>query len=406
MLQRSLLGVVAATALLPAAAVAQPATERVSVSSQGGQLNSSTSAAAISPDGRYAAFVTNATNLKRPKKRRSYLMLRDREAGTTVPLTVAESFLNLQVSAGGRFVAFDRRNTILVRNVARRRNSRVSVLPSGRVANPYADELYAISDDGLRVAFAALGRGHLNAYVRLRAERRTVRANVKSDGSGANGDVRRVTLSGNGQVVAFSSDSTNLVPDDTNELEDVFVRDLAAGTTTRVSVSSSGEQANAGEGEFAGTGSSHAALSADGRYVAFSSYASNLVPGDTNAEVDVFVHDRVTGETRRVSVASDGAQADGFALSSDISGDGRIVLFESNAPNLVPGDSDDRVELFAHDTATGATVQVVDDQVEAATLSADGSLVSFLSGAAGLVAGDTNNRTDAFVRGPFEWGAP
>jgi archaellum component FlaF (FlaF/FlaG flagellin family) len=126
---------------------------------------------------------------------------------------------------------------------------------------------------------------------------------------------------------------------------DVFVRDIVAGTTTRVSVASDGAQAN---------GSCYEpSISADGRYVAFESLASNLVPGDTNAVpgdpwtgLDVFVRDTVAGTTTRVSVASDGTEANGDTGEPSISGDGRYVAFESWASNLVPGDTNERYDVF------------------------------------------------------------
>jgi Tol biopolymer transport system component len=407
---RVLIAVLAAATALPAHAQAEPVTERVSVSQTGGQLNGHSHAAAFSSDARFAAFLTDATNLQRPRKPRPYVMMRDRESGETFPVTRAEIYSTLELSGDGRFVAFDDHPGIFVHDRRSGRTRVVSRRNDDSRADVFTGERFAISDGGGRVAFAALVRrrrdSQINAYVRLRGRGRTVRANVKADGSAANGDVRRVALSRNGQVVAFQSDSTNLVPGDTNGLEDVFVRDLAAGTTTRVSVSSSGEQAILGEGEFAGGGSQFPALSADGRYVAFNSYSSNLVPGDTNAESDVFVHDRVTGETRRVSVASDGTQADQGALAVDISADGRIVLFDSRASNLVPGDTDDRFDLFAHDTASGATIEVADGSVASPAISADGTFVGFISHSKGLVAGDTNNRADVFVSGPFDWGTP
>src|SRR2546425_47262 len=133
---------------------------------------------------------------------------------------------------------------------------------------------------------------------------------------------------------AFWGHASNLVPGDTNGLADVFVHDRQTGTTTRVSVDSSGAQGNAG--------SYDPSMSADGRYVVFTSDASNLVPGDTNGVSDVFVHDLLTGATTRASVDSGGAQGNGrskCSIGTSISFDGRTVGFISEADDLVPGDT-------------------------------------------------------------------
>lgn len=215
-------------------------------------------------------------------------------------------------------------------------------------------------------------------------------------------------VSADGSVVAFASGSSDLVAGDNNGVSDIFVRDRHTGQTTRVSVASDGTEANDNS-----TGwTPGPALSADGRFVAFSSFASNLVPGDTNGVQDVFVHDRQTGETTRVSVASDGTQGDLPSLLPGISADGRYVAFYSSATNLVPGDTNRLRDTFVHDRLTGQTtrVSVASDGsqgefyrdwspiVESApSFSADGRYVAFLSLASNLVPGDTNKGGDVFV---------
>jgi len=198
--------------------------------------------------------------------------------------------------------------------------------------------------------------------------------------------------------VAFYSDSDNLVPDDTNDQRDIFVHDRGTGQTTRVSVDSSGAQGN--------NNSEYPAISADGRFVAFMSLATNLVAGDTNGVMDVFVHDRGTGQTTRVSVASGGAQGNGTSAVPAISADGRFVAFYSYANNLVPGDTNRRSDVFIHDRGTGQTTRVsvasgeaqANDSSEYPAISADGRFVAFESYADNLVAGDTNGVDDIFVR--------
>jgi hypothetical protein len=177
------------------------------------------------------------------------------------------------------------------------------------------------------------------------------------------------------------------------------VRDLHSNLTSRVSISSSAEQANGD--------SISAAISADGRYVAFISEASNLVSGDTNATRDVFVHDRQSGITERVSLASDGSQAnDTTNTILGISADGRQVAFASWASNLVSGDTNDYADVFVHDRWSGVTQIVsVNNALEAGdresyhpAISADGRFVAFDSNATDLVGGDTNLKFDVFVR--------
>ncbi len=224
------------------------------------------------------------------------------------------------------------------------------------------------------------------------------RVSIASNGSQANGDSEAPSISSDGRIVAFISDATNLVSGDTNGAQDVFVHDLDTGITERVSVASAGTQAN--DDVFTLN------LSANGRYVAFGSYATNLIVGDTNALIDVFVHDRDTGTTERVSVATAGTQANGESFSPAISSDGRFVAFRSDATNLVLNDTNNNSDIFVHDRQTGATerVSVASDGTQAngdsiyPAISSNGRFVAFSSEASNLVAGDTNNKADIFLR--------
>src|SRR5439155_580577 len=141
--------------------------------------------------------------------------------------------------------------------------------------------------------------------------------------------------------VAFTSSSTNLVPGDTNVAWDVFVHDRLTGTTERVSVDSAGTQGNGASFE--------ASISADGRFVAFASFATNLMPGDTNGASPVFVHAPLTATPQRQSLHSAGAQGDDFTLAPSIRAAGRFVAFTSSATNLVPGDTNGTSDVFVHD---------------------------------------------------------
>ena len=150
--------------------------------------------------------------------------------------------------------------------------------------------------------------------------------------------------------MAFASDASNLVATDTNVAKDIFVHDRLSRATRRVSVATDGAQANAN--------CLDPAISTDGRFVAFASYASNLVDGDTNLAVDVFVHDLLKKETQRVSLASDGTPGDGDSSSPAISADGRYVAFTSWANNLVSDDTNHQMDVFVHDRETGQTAQI------------------------------------------------
>src|SRR6266567_3491186 len=238
---------------------------------------------------------------------------------------------------------------------------------------------------------------------RLAGAQTTVRVSVASDGTEGNDVSMGSALSADGRFVAFDSAATDLVAGDTNRVSDVFVHDRQTGTTERVSVASDGAQGNGSSGllSFAFP----PALSADGRFVAFVSFATNLVASDTNGATDVFVHDRQTGITERVSVASDGTEGNAASAGAALSADGRFVAFHSTATNLVAGDTNGKTDVFIHDRQTGITerVSVASGGTEGngfsaePALSADGRFVAFHNTATNLVAGDTNGKTDVFV---------
>jgi Tol biopolymer transport system component len=222
---------------------------------------------------------------------------------------------------------------------------------------------------------------------------------VAADGAELLGESYAPSISGNGRFVAFETNASTVLPGDENYSNDVFVRDLVADTVERISVTPGGGWS---------TGYASAPdISADGRFVAFQSSGGDLVAGDTNALQDVFVHDRQTGRTVRVSVASGGMQATGGASGdAAISADGRFVAFESTATNLVAGDTNAAPDVFVHDLQTGTTEQVsiatagtgANDRALDPAISADGSRIAFQSAASNLVRGDANTATDIFVR--------
>jgi Tol biopolymer transport system component len=402
-------------------------TTLASVGSSGGQGNGISGVTAITPDGRYVVFESDATNLV-PGDTNTWgdVFVRDRHAGTTERVSVDSSGTQGSdfswygtISADGRYVSFlsaapdlvpgdaNGMPDVFVRDRQLGLTTRVSVASSGAEGNgPCWSQ--SISADGRYVAFGSsstnlIPGGNLGfeVFVHDRLTGQTTLASV--DSSGVQGDAlsEEPSLSADGRFVAFTSHATNLVPGDTNLQRDVFVHDRQTGRTTRVSVSSSGAQGD----HF----SFVPRLSADGRYVVFSGLATTLVPGDTNANYDVFVHDRQTAQTTRVSVDSSGAQGDGESTHCSISADGRYVAFESRATNLVAGDTNDVCDAFLHDRQTGRTERVsmstAGSQGNDSSswgmvpfVSSDARFVVFSSLATNLVPNDANAELDAFVR--------
>jgi Tol biopolymer transport system component len=248
------------------------------------------------------------------------------------------------------------------------------------------------------------------------AQNPITRASVNSSGNEGkrdSGALSRPAFSRDGRYVAFDSNAGNFAGGDTNGVADVFVKELATGALVRVSVDSNGVE---GDGQSWGP-----ALSGDGRFVAFHSYAKNFVAGDSNQIVDAFLHDRDpdgngvfdegNGVTTCISVTSGGVPGDGGSMGGAISDDGRYVAFNSSSTNLVSGDTNQRTDVFLRDVVAGTTIAISVD-VTGTTLgndwswlpviSGDGALVAFASDATNLVAGDTNGWQDVFVR---DWAA-
>ena len=228
----------------------------------------------------------------------------------------------------------------------------------------------------------------------------TIRVSLSSTGVEGNQNSFLPSLSGDGNSVAFVSFANNLVKGDKNFNSDVFYRNLITGVVKRATVNSDGKEGN----------STYIfeppSLSYDGRYVAFSSSSTNLVVGDKNKTYDIFVHDTSNGRTERVSVSSKGIEGNGFSLSPKISGDGRYLAFKSFASNLVDESFIAGSNIYVRDRKTGTTkLASLNSQGQPANsgsqnpgISANGRYVVFESDASNLVANDTNNASDIFVR--------
>jgi Tol biopolymer transport system component len=361
-------------------------TQRVSVSSTGEQAHNISTRPDIDASGNMVAFDSFAGNLvPRDNNRQLDVFVHDRATGQTIRASVSstEAQADAQshspsINASGRFVAFvssasnlvpsDTNGTedIFVRDLVEGTTERVSLRSNGAEANSSSTSV-SISANGRWVAFASfasnLVRGdtneHFDVFLHDRVTGRTRRVSVGFDERQANAPSTGPAVSRHGELVAFRSTATNLVPDDTNERQDVFVRDTSSGTTVRVSVNSSEEEADGGSQETSGTGYPAAGpeITPDGRFVAFHSTATNLVAGDTNTCPpffdsdpgrcpDVFVRDLVAGTTVRVNVASDGSQTNERSSSPSISADGQAVAFFSAASNLVPDDDNVCPPLF------------------------------------------------------------
>ena len=222
------------------------------------------------------------------------------------------------------------------------------------------------------------------------------RVNVDAAGLQADGDTFIASMSADGRFIAFDSAATNLVPGDVNGVRDCFVKDRETGAVERVSLSTSGAEA---DGD-----SNCPVISHDGRFVVFASFASNLVANDTNLVSDIFLHDRETGMTERCSLGVGDVEADFGSYVPSISNDGRFVAFESTSPNLVPGDTNAATDVFVRDRVAGTTARISVDETGAqasglsylAMMSADGRYIAFNSSAPDLVPGDTNGVPDVF----------
>ncbi|MFN8139314.1 MAG: hypothetical protein U0R49_05905 [Fimbriimonadales bacterium] len=357
------------TTLLVLSSLASEVTFRASLAYDGKQCAAPTAAPCVSPDGHFIGFHTND---------------------------------NLDGQVGNP------RGDGYARDLLTGRIERLTLADDGSLGNDLSS-IFGFSDNNRFVAIGSeatnmvLGdtNGFHDIFVRDRLFRTTEMVSLTHDGQIANGVSEMASISGDGRFVAFDSNATNLVPDDTNGRLDIFVRDRWLATTVRVSVSSTGEQAD--------RDSWAARISADGRYVGFISYARNLVIGDTNRAIDAFVHDRQTGLTERVSISSDGTEGNldsGATESPSLSDDGRYVAFYSNASNLVQGDTNRVGDVFVRDRWLGTTtrVSVRSDGGQAnfgagfIEISADGHYAVFSSGSTNLTDdADVNGEPDVFM---------
>jgi len=414
--------------LVPAPILAQ-VTTRVSVDSAGTEGNGSSERSRISANGRFVMLVSYATDLVANDGNGTWdVFVHDRDTAATECVSLDPSgatangasgtFYELPaISSDGRFVAFtsDATNLIpgnstsgtqvFVRDRETGLIEIVSVDAAGVEGDGFSDSP-SISADGRFVAFEststnlAVGdtNGVSDVFVHDRGTGSTDRVSLDPSGGSGNGESGTPAISPDGQVVAFSSAASNLVASDTNGFWDAFVYDCRTATIERTSVDTSGAEGN---------GPSYAGpTSANGQIVSIVSLASNLVSGDTNRVHDVFMRDRSAGTTERVSIDSGGVEGDGGSLCPSLSADGDVIAFASFATNLVAGDTNRTWDVFIHDRGTSSTLRATvdlgggqaDSGGDLPNLSADGGTVSYTSLSSDLVTADTNGVRDVFVR--------
>jgi Tol biopolymer transport system component len=346
-------------------------TTLISRHSNGTQGNGDSEDAAISANGRIVAFESKAVNFvdvdaNGPDED---VFVHDRVTGTTTLVSRHSNgtqgdanSTDPALSATGRFVAFESRATNLA--------------PGG--------------DNGVK-----------HVYVHDRDTGETTLVSRRSNGTVGNGDSGSPTISADGVWVAFESVANNLVNGDGNGKEDVFLHNRATGRTILVSRRPNGAPGNGDSGE--------PAISGNGRFVAFDSHAKNLVKGDKNGRRDVFVFDRKTKKVVLVSRNSNGRLGNDHSQEPSLSDNGRWVEFHSDASNLVKNDKNGDEDVFVRDRRTGKTILISrrpngasgDRGSDDGVISGDGRFVAFESDATNLIKGDTNGVQDVFIRGPL-----
>jgi Tol biopolymer transport system component len=381
------------------------------------QTNTVSAHGAVSTDGRYVAFQSSADNLvPSDTNQATDVFVHDRLTGATERVSVGTgdvqttdffSSRDPSISGDGRYVAF----TSDAPNLVAEFDQVADVFVHDRLTattyhvccagNPNPAGMPAISPDGRYVAFqtpAALfaadtALGSTDIYVWDRTTGTVV--DWASPGTTAAQVSINASISADGRYVAFESSSA-LIPADTNGTRDVYMRDRQVGTTELVSVDDSGGPAD--------NVSEWPAISADGRHIAFQSRANDLVAPDTVFTYEVYVRDHVAGTTERISVTNSGAQVSGDASRPAISGDGRLVAFDTGA-KLVDSDNNAVQDVYVRDRGAGTTLQasVRSDGsnpgphgTEPSALAADGSIVAFDTANA-LIAGDTNGDFDVYA---------
>ena len=390
--------------------------ELVSISTTNEKAKGSSGDSSLSKDGRFVVFTSDATNLFSPYTgEEGNVYLRDRLLGTTELISEftdqqrAERLFddfnyyyyssNNSISDDGRYVTFGRFGVssgsvqITAQIYLRDRELGITKLISTSSTGGPGDNHSirpSMSSDGSYIAYSSLAENltsnDTNGYSDIFLYN-IKNANTELVTESSNGNSYRPTISANGDFIAFISGAFNLVSDDSNLMTDVFIHDRINKQTDRVNLSTGGEQANGD------TTRRPLSLSADGRFVAFHSNASNLVEIDTNNVSDVFVRDRLQNKTVRVSETSEGQESNNHAYDPSLSSDGRYVVYHSEASNLVGNDTNNFSDVFIHDLELSITNRISlsasneqPDSLSAhAAISGDANFISFTSAASNLL---------------------
>jgi len=344
-------------------------TERVSINSSKEEGNKNSLYPSISANGCDIAFESKASNL----------VSGDTNGQSDIFIYHCESRQTERISTG------------ISESQANDASTDPSLSPDGRYIAFTSKAINLVADDA---------NGETDVFVYDRETGITEQASVTATGTGGNDTSQHPSISEGGRIIAFESRAHNLTDNDANGKADIFIYNRESKIVQRISTDSTGIEGN-GDSE-------HPSISADGRYIAFASDADNLVSDDTNEVADIFLYDRKTHTLQRVSVNFSGAEGNGFSASPNISADGRYVTFQSNASNLIPTDTNGIFDIFVYDRNTHETRRVSvnsegiesNNSSETPSISADGHYVAFKSYASNLVPRDSNKKSDIFVQGP------
>ena len=408
------------------------ATDLVNVNITGtGGGNSGARNPQITPDGRFVAFESSASNLvtTTDNNREQNIFVRDLQTNTTALASInviGEFFTdfdsrNPQITPDGRFVVFNRESgNVYMRDLQLGTTTLVSIDTTGTRGGNFSSNNQQITPDGRFVLFQSSASDLVtidnneqpDIFVRDLWTKTTTLVSINAvgtdsgNGSSYQGLDESPQITPDGRFVVFQSRANNLVTTDNNGEQDIFVRDLQVGTTTLISINTAGtDSGNRRSGYF------DPKITPDGRFVVFDSFANDLVANDNNSSSvsDVFIRDLQTTTTTLVSVNITGTgSGNNFSGNPQITPDGRFVVFSSRASDLVSADNNEEFDIFVRDLQMGTTTLVSinaadtnggNDTSRNPQISSDGRFVTFESDASDLVTTDIENReSDIFLR--------
>jgi Tol biopolymer transport system component len=436
--------------IIPVPALGSGKNYRVSVHTNGSQGDEGSFSPAMTPDGRYVAFFSEATNLvSGDNNGKSDVFVHDRWTDKTVRINInptlgepnndsyrSTDYRGVSITPDGRYVAFHSKASNLVpvdtnfswdcfvhdrdpdgNGIYDEGNGTIELVSVDTAGNQYAtlpSNNPWISADARFVVFESLGKlapedTNINQdiYLRDRALSTTMLVSKNGSGVAADDDCWDPVISGNGRFVAYASEADNLVGIDNNNVQDIFLFDRLFGSTILVSVKSNGDQANGA--------SSEPSISDGGTKIAFTTEATNLHAKDNNGLEDVYLRDTGAGTTTAVSRNANGFTGDDWSIQPSISPNGRYVAFCSIAEDLTPENSFHFRDVFVYDLVKkkmswfseswywNFVYPHTDGWCWKPSVSNDGERVAFESGATNMVLFDTNDRFDVFVRAEKSW---